>query len=283
MARRTNRSPVDHTARFIANIVKTKPRIALVLGSGLGHFADRLHVSHTFNTSDLPHYPALSIAGHSGKIHFGTLQQGSRRSLPLLVFQGRVHFYETGSLELTTFPIDLANLLGARTLIVTNAAGGINRKFKPGDFMLLDDLLSLSFMGVVTPNAQKLKAAVRPFRRSDPPFDPELQKLLLDAARKLGMGLHRGVYCWLKGPSYETPAEIEMLSRMGVDAVGMSTVPEVVRALGHGMRVLGISLISNMAAGIEHRKLSHTDVTETANRVRNNFESMLISLLFAMR
>ncbi len=283
MARKTHTDPVALTARLIREKVTIRPLVALVLGSGLSRFADRLSVSHTIDTADLPHYPRLSIEGHPGRLHFGTIRHKSRRSAPLLVFQGRVHFYESGSLDLTTFPIDLAHRLGARVLVVTNAAGGINRKFSAGDFMLIDDLLSLSFLNVKKAKTDPLRAAVRIFRRSDPPFDPQLQLHALKSARELGLPLQRGVYCWLKGPSYETPAEIEMLSRMGVDAVGMSTVPEVVRAIDHGMRVLGISVISNMAAGIQQGKLSHSEVTETTRRVGRDFEDLMASLLLAIK
>lgn len=271
------------TAAVIAKSVKTKPAIALVLGSGLGRFAERLDVSHTFHTAELPHYPRLSVEGHSGKIHFGTLTQAGTSSLPLIAFEGRVHFYESGSLELTTFPIDLAHRLGASRLIVTNAAGGINRSFKPGDLMLIEDFVSLSFLAVPPAKTSASRAPIRPFRPSEPPFDKGLRVIALDSAKRLSIQLQRGVYCWLKGPSYETPAEIEMLSRLGVDAVGMSTVPEVVRAHRHRMSVLGISVISNMAAGIALQKLSHSEVTETASLVRKDFEELLTSIVLAIR
>jgi purine-nucleoside phosphorylase len=281
---KTHSGPLEQTAESIASVVKAKPEIALVLGSGLGGFAERLSLSHTFATRDLPGYPSLSVEGHSGMIHFGTVESRSRRSAPLMVFQGRVHFYETGSLELTTLPIDLAHLLGAKTLVITNAAGGINRSFRPGDFMLIDDVLSLNAASAgISESKKRATFVIRPFRRSDPPFDTELQNCALEAARTLGIGLHRGTYCWMKGPTYETPAEIEMLSRMGGDAVGMSTVPELVRALECGMRVVGISLISNMAAGIEQGKLSHKDVTEMGNRARHDFESLMLTLLVNMK
>ena len=282
MARNQTTNGLGLTAAVIAEGRKTKPEIALILGSGLGRFAERLQVSHTFHTAELPHYPRLSVEGHSGKIHFGTLTNGGKTSLPLIVFEGRVHYYESGSLELTTFPIDLAHRLGARRLIVTNAAGGINRTFKPGDLMLIQDFLSLSFLAVPALKKASLKASIRPFKRSEPPFDEGLQAIALESAKKLSIQLQRGVYCWLKGPSYETPAEIEMLSLMGADAVGMSTVPEVVRALAHRMKVLGISVISNMAAGISGQKLSHSEVTETATLIRKDFEDLITNIVLAI-
>jgi purine-nucleoside phosphorylase len=283
LVRRLYKHPVEHTAAFLGQKLRTKPRIALVLGSGLGQFAEKLSISHTFNTSELPHYPALSVEGHSGKIHIGCLKKGSVVSPTLIVFQGRVHLYESGSLELTTFPIELASTLGTQYLIVTNAAGGINRDFKPGDFMLIDDLLSLSFLGVGKADARSPRAAIRPFRHRVPPFDPGLQRLATESARELGIEIRRGVYCWLKGPSYETPAEIELLSRIGVDAVGMSTVPEVIRGVDLGMKVVGISFISNLAAGIQKGKLSHAEVTATGELVRNRFEQFVSTLLLKIR
>lgn len=283
MASATTTDGLGLTAASITKCLGTRPAIALVLGSGLGRFAERLDVSHTFHTSELPHYPRLSVEGHSGKIHFGTVQRAGKTSPPLVVFGGRVHFYESAALELTTFPIDLAHRLGARQLVVTNAAGGINRKFKPGDLMLIQDLLSLSFLGLERADHGTRASAVRPFRQGAPPFDPKLQAIALDSARELSLELQRGVYCWLKGPSYETPAEIEMLSRMGADAVGMSTVPEVVRAVSYGMKVLGISVISNMASGIATKKLSHAEVTETTALIRKDFEELMVSLVLSMQ
>ena len=283
MAKKAHTNPVDLTAAEILRVVRIRPKLALVLGSGLGKFAQKLEIAHSFEASDLLHYPKLSVEGHSGRIHFGRLRRGSHSSLPLVVFQGRVHFYETGSTDRTIFPVDLAHLLGARTLVVTNAAGGVNRKFTSGDFMLIDDFVSLTFEGVQDPGFRPQRATMRPFRPIARPFDPQLQELAVGAAKKQGLELQRGVYCWLKGPSYETPAEIGMLSRIGVDAVGMSTVPEVSRALAHGMRVLGISVISNMAAGIGGGKLSHADVTETGRRVRKNFENLMATILLDIR
>ena len=283
MGKKSTTNGLGLTAAAITKTLTTKPEIALVLGSGLGRFAERLQVSQTFHTAELPHYPRLSVEGHLGKIHFGTLTQSGKTSLPLIVFEGRVHYYESGSLELTTFPIDLAHRLGARLLLVTNAAGGVNRTFKPGDLMLIQDFLSLSFLAVPSQKKASQKTSLRPFKRSESPFDEGLQAIALESAKTLSIQLRRGVYCWLKGPSYETPAEIEMLSRIGVDAVGMSTIPEVVRALNHRMKVLGISVISNMAAGISAQKLSHSEVTETTSLIRKDFEDLITNVVLAMR
>lgn len=268
----------------IASRISSPPSVALILGSGLGEFADELENPVLIDSREIPHYPRSTVQGHSGKLVFGTLSTGKRQSPALLVFQGRIHFYEQGDLTPVTFPVRLAKRLGASDLIVTNASGGISQSLNPGDFMLVHDLLSLTFLPCQTPSSSSARPGLpnadrRKFAR---PFDERLQELVVRAAGDLHINLARGVYCWLKGPTYETAAEIEMLRRIGADAVGMSTVPEIAAADELGMRVVAISLITNMATGIKSQKLSHNEVMEMAERVKPTFSSLMREVLLRM-
>ena len=247
--------------------------MALVLGSGLGDFADHVVDPIEVSASSIPGYPTSSVAGHEGSLIFGSLRNQPRESLPLLIFKGRVHFYETGDLDTTTFPISVAASLGARYLLATNAAGGINPEFAEGDLMLIEDYINLTFLD---PHHSSQVSASTPFRRSAfSCLDEQLLRYITESAETLKIPLRRGKYCWLKGPSYETKAEIEMLHRLGADAVGMSTVPELVLASELGLKVGAISLISNMAAGLAKGRLSHQEVSETAGRVKEVFKALL--------
>lgn len=264
---------LDKAVNYITSRITQAPSLAVVLGSGLGDFADHVVNPVEITASSIPSYPTSSVAGHDGQLIFGTLRNNSRVSLPLLIFKGRVHFYETGDLTSTTFPISVARALGVRYLLVTNAAGGINPVFSEGDLMLIDDYINLSFLN---PHQNDKSAGSTPFHlKVSAYFDKRMVEHIADAAKTLKIRLQRGTYCWLKGPSYETKAEIEMLRRLGADAVGMSTVPEIVFAASSGMRVGAISLISNMAAGLSEGRLSHEEVAETASRVKEVFKALL--------
>ncbi len=258
--------------------ISTLPLVACVLGSGLGDFAEQLSDRIEVNSVDVPDYPISSVPGHAGKLVFGKIANGNLSSPPLLVFKGRVHFYETSSLRTVLTPIKVAAALGCKYFIVTNAAGGINRGFRPGQLMLIRDVIDLTFI------RRKTGTSTIGDRPSSPHnlFDETLQTLLRMAARDLSITLVEGTYCWLKGPTYETAAEIEMLRRIGADAVGMSTVPEIVEANDSGMKVVGISLISNLATGITGEKLSHEEVTETANRIKDTFTRLLREFLLRL-
>ncbi len=267
---------LQEAEQYLKARVPSPPAIALILGSGLGDFANEMDDPVRVHSADIPHYPQSSVQGHSGTLVFGTVSSGQRHSPPLLIFQGRIHYYEGGALPPVLFPIHLARRLGAGVLVATNAAGGINRSFTPGDFMVVDDFLGLTFLGVPTPASFEQTVDRPGFAH---PFDSQLQALFHSAARDLGLELKRGTYCWLKGPTYETAAEIEMLRRIGTDAVGMSTVPELVTAYRLGMRAAAISLISNMATGIAAEKLSHGEVTETAERRKADFTALMKEVL----
>ncbi len=264
---------LDRAVEYITSRITQGPSVAVVLGSGLGDFADHVVDPIEIAASSIPSYPTSSVPGHEGRLIFGKLKNDSRESLPLLVFKGRVHLYETGDLYSTTFPISVAKELGARYLLATNAAGGINPDFSEGDLMLVEDFINLAFLN---PHQQEQQLESTPFQTKALSFvDKELMEHIVSAAETLQIRLRRGTYCWLKGPSYETKAEIEMLRRVGADAVGMSTVPEIVLATELGMRAGAISLISNMAAGLGRRRLSHQEVAETASRVKEVFKGLL--------
>ena len=245
----------------------------MVLGSGLGDFANQVVNAIEVNATDLPAYPTSSVQGHEGKLFFGKIRSDGRESLPLLIFKGRVHFYETGDLDTTTFPMQVAKGLGVQYLLATNAAGGINPEFVEGDLMLIEDFINLTFLDPIKHTQSASSSHF--YRSSTNHLDRNLSLRITESATDLGINLRRGTYCWLKGPSYETKAEIEMLRRIGADAVGMSTVPELILGSQLGMRVAGISLISNLAAGLAKGRLAHEDVAETGARVKKTFTGLL--------
>lgn len=282
-----HRHAIEESFNFVRSKTNFRPTIALILGSGLGDFAETLRQHCVINSLDIPHYPRSTVQGHAGKLVFGHVVQNATPTKPLLVFKGRVHLYESGNIDSVVFPVVLAHKLGARVLIVTNAAGGINPKFRPGDLMLIRDTMSLAFLSPPSrgkTSQQKFTridsdVSLRSFTSNDGYFDPKLQLLVRSAARHVPISLKEGTYCWLRGPTYETAAEIRMLEILGADAVGMSTVPEIVVARQLGMKVAAISLISNLATGISPQRLSHQEVTKTANRVRQSFTSLMQEIL----
>jgi purine-nucleoside phosphorylase len=267
---------LSQSVDFIESRVTVRPKIALVLGSGLGDFGDHLSNTISIGANEIQNYPVSTVPGHAGRILFGTLDEGGKKTAPLVVFQGRVHYYECSDLEKVIFPIRIARALGADTLLVTNAAGGINRLFAPGDLMFIRDYLNMTAENPLIGTMSALSNFVRPS------FDAELLSIAKCVALEHAIPTKEGVYCWTKGPTYETAAEIRMMGDAGADAVGMSTVPEMMAASQLGMRVLGISCITNMATGISKDKLSHAEVTETANMVKANFTRLLTEILFAL-
>ena len=268
---------VGEAFRHIRKLTDFRPAIALVLGSGLGSFANNVSARYAIDSAAIPNYPVSSVQGHAGKIIFGTIEESGRTSIPLLLFQGRVHYYESGRVDQVVFSIELAHKLGAKTLLVTNAAGGINSNFQAGQLMLIKDCLNLAMKYPLTASATQTT------KRTSVGFDSKLQDLIRDSARDLQISLQEGTYCWLHGPSYETAAEIKMLRTLGVDAVGMSTVPEIVKARSLGMNVAGISLISNMATGLSLTKLSHEEVTETADKTQLSFSTLMKEIILRIR
>ena len=232
-----------------------KPDAAIILGSGLGRLADRITDRKVVEYHDVPGFPPPTVVGHSGAVVAGTL--GGRRVIAL---SGRFHMYEGHAADLAGFPVRVLHELGAPTLIVTNAAGGIRRSFKPGDIMLIRDHINLTFRN---PLIGAVEQGDERFPDMSEPYDAGLAALARQVAKSQGLALAEGVYCALLGPTYETPAEVKMLTTIGADAVGMSTVPEVIVARARGMRVLGFSCITNLACGLSDQPITHAEVLET--------------------
>jgi purine-nucleoside phosphorylase len=247
---------------------QTRPRIGLILGSGLGAYADHLADAVTIPFDEIPHFPKARVAGHSGNLILG-LAEG----VPVAALQGRAHFYQGYTMPEVVFPARVLGCLGIRGLIVTNAAGGIKPDFRPGDLMLITDHINL--MGGNPLIGENLDALGPRFPDMSEAYSRAMREAALHAAAERGLSLREGIYVGLAGPSYETPAEIRMCRTLGADAVGMSTVPEVIVASHMGIPVLGISCITNMAAGILPQKLTHKEVIDTTERVREQFISLL--------
>ncbi len=248
------------------------PQIGLVLGSGLGGFAEKLKVAAEIPYQDIPGFPVSTVSGHAGKFVFGTLQ-----GKDILCMQGRVHFYEGYSMQQVVTPVRLMAMMGIKTLILTNAAGGVNSSFEPGNLMCIRDHISC-FVPSPLIGRNVLELGTR-FPDMSCVYDPELCGALHRAAALRGLSLKDGIYIQLSGPGYETPAEIRMCASLGADAVGMSTAVEAMAARHAGLRVCGVSLITNMASGISKTPLSHTEVQETANRASRDFEGLMEEFL----
>ena len=244
------------------------PSVAIVLGSGLGAFADELAEAGSLAYKDINGFAQATVEGHAGRLVIGNADD-----VTIAAMQGRFHFYEGYSLEDVTFPIRVLKLLGVHTLILTNAAGSLNTEFTPGSLMVISDHINL--MGVnplIGPNDERFGPR---FPDLTSTYDPELQNVAIEEAKALDVDMRRGVYAALSGPSYETPAEIHMVRTLGADAVGMSTVPEAIVARHMDMRVIGISCITNLAAGVSDRPVDHSQVIATGERVRAQFTELI--------
>jgi purine-nucleoside phosphorylase len=250
------------------------PGVAIVLGSGLGQFAERLTDAVRIPYDQIPYFPAPTVIGHSGELVAGTLAGRG-----VLVQSGRFHMYEGHPAALTALPVRVFSRLGVTTLVLTNAAGGIRRSFESGTVMLIADQINLSFRNALF--GPSLPGETR-FPDMSDPYDPVLRKLAREVARTRKIPLAEGVYVGLLGPSYETPAEIRMLERLGADAVGMSTVIEVVAARAAGIRCLGFSAITNPAAGVTPNKLDHLEVMEVAYRVAGELAALIEGVVAAL-
>jgi purine-nucleoside phosphorylase len=258
----------EHAARTIRARVKLEPRVAVVLGSGLGGFSDDFEDAVTIPYEDIPGFVSSTVQGHAGRLVVGRIDQ-----VPILAMQGRVHYYEGYSMEEVTFAIRTFKLLGIKTLLLTNAAGGINVQLSQGALMVISDHLNL--MGVNPLRGANDERFGPRFPDMSAVYSPALQEIVVEEARALGIELRRGIYAALSGPNYETPSEIHLLRNCGADAVGMSTVPEAIVARQMDMEVLGISCITNMASGISDEPINHDEVMETGNRVRSTFTQLL--------
>lgn len=244
-----------------------RPRLAIILGSGLGQLADRIQRAANIPYADIPGFPPSTVVGHAGRLVAGSID-----GCDVIALSGRFHLYEGHSAAVAGLPVRVAHALGAQDLFVSNAAGGIRATLRPGDLMLIDDHINLMWrnplVGPVVEGDQR-------FPDMSAPYDRQLLAMLREVALDSGIPIQEGVYAGLLGPSYETPAEVRMLRWMGVDAVGMSTIPEVVTARAIGMRVAGVSCITNHAAGMTNERLSHEEVLDVANRVRGKFERLV--------
>jgi purine-nucleoside phosphorylase len=258
----------EHATRIIRARINVEPRIAVVLGSGLGGFADDFEDAAGIPYEEIPGFMRSTAEGHAGRLVAGNVD-----TVPVVAMQGRVHYYEGYTLEEVTFPVRTFSLLGIKTLILTNAAGGINVQLTQGGLMVLTDHLNL--MGDNPLRGANDERFGPRFPDMSSVYSPELQELAIEEAKAIGIELRRGVYCALSGPSYETPAEIHLLRNLGADAVGMSTVPEAIVARHMGLEVLGISCITNMAAGISDEPINHEEVMATGDRVRESFTGLL--------
>jgi purine-nucleoside phosphorylase len=258
---------VEESLAFIRARVSVPRELGIILGSGLGDFADGLAGSMSLGSAAIPNYPSQSVEGHRGRLVFAEVG-----GLPIVAFQGRVHFYEVGDIGKVLYPIHVAHALGVKTLLVTNAAGGIHSQISPGDLMLITDQIDFTLERLPLPVAPAL---ARPLSV----YDAALTAKALSVAGRLGIPVERGIYAGVKGPSYETAAEVEMLGKLGADAVGMSTVLETAFASLMGMKVVGISCITNLATGRSHAKLSHQEVTEVGLKVRDRFSKLLLALI----
>lgn len=263
---------VQDAASLLRSRLGEAPVCALVLGSGLGGFAETIESPVALPYNEIPGFPASTAPGHAGRFVAGEIE-GTR----LLAMQGRFHCYEGWDAARIAFPVRVLREYGIQALVLTNAAGGVNMDFEPGDFMIISDHLNLSGRNpLVGPNDERIGPRFPDMSKA---YDPKLRALAKAAAAKLGIGIREGVYAWFLGPSFETPAEIRMARALGADAVGMSTVPEVLAAVHCGLRVLGISCITNMAAGILDQPISGEEVLEISAKRQPEFSALVREII----
>ncbi len=258
------------TIKYIKSIVKIniKPQIAIILGSGLGALTEEIEIYNAIPYADIPYFPKSTVEGHAGNLIIGKLE-----GKEVIVMQGRFHYYEGYNLREVTYPLRIIKQLGVEKLIVTNAAGGINLDFHPGDLMIIKDHINM--IGNNPLRGTNLHSLGSRFPDMSEAYSINLSEVAVDTAKALNIKLREGIYVAISGPSYETPAEIRFMRIIGADAVGMSTVPEVIVANHMKMKVLGISCITNMAAGVLNRKLSHQEVMDTAEEVQDKFIALI--------
>lgn len=263
---------IKNAADYILEKSKYKPELGLILGSGLGAIADTIEDAEYYNYNELPGFPVSTVEGHAGRLVIGKL-----KGRIVVAMQGRFHYYEGYTMQEVTFPVRVMKLLGAEKLIVTNAAGAVNTNYTPGDLMIISD--HINFSGANPLVGKNLTEFGTRFPDMSDAYDRELRAKVKDIAKDLNMTLQEGVYAMFSGPTYETPAEIRMARTMGADAVGMSTVPEVIIAKHSGLQVVGISCMTNMAAGILDQPLNHEEVMETSEKVRKSFIALMTKVI----
>lgn len=263
---------IAEAVQFIEEEIPYSPEVGLILGSGLGVIADAMEDVTVIHYEEIPHFPVSTVEGHAGELLVGTI-----RGKKAVMMKGRFHLYEGYDVASVSFPVRVMKALGVKTLLVTNAAGGINTSFAPGQLMLISDHINFMFRNPLIGRNEK-SLGVR-FPDMSEAYSAKLRLIARQTAEELGLTVQEGVYAGLLGPSYETPAEIRMLRAIGADAVGMSTVPEVIVARHAGIEVLGISCITNMASGILDQPLSHGEVMETAERAKSGFLGLVSAII----
>lgn len=270
-----NQQDIIEASEYVWNMIQIRPVMGLILGSGLGVLAEEIDEPIIIPYEDIPHFPTSTVAGHKGQLVIGKL-----KGKKVIAMQGRFHYYEGYTMKQVTFPVRVMKHLGIQSLIITNASGGINKRFSPGDLMIITDHINM--MGtnpLIGPNNNELGERF-------PDMSQVYDQIYIDHAKtcaeKLQLNIQEGIYVGNTGPVYETPAEIDMLRIMGGDAVGMSTVPEAIVARHAGLRILGISCISNMAAGILDEPLSHEEVIQTTEKVKANFLHLLKKIIHTL-
>ena len=263
---------INESANFIKSKSDIQPKIGLILGSGLGVLGDEIEKATKIKYNDIPNFPISTVEGHAGCLVLGELEGKS-----VVAMQGRFHYYEGYSQQEITFPVRVMKALGVETIIVTNAAGGANKDFKPGDLMIIKDHINLSGSNpLIGKNEDKLGPR---FPDMSTAYTPKYIDVVRQCAKELNIDVQEGVYAFFSGPTYETPAEVRMAQILGADAVGMSTAPEVIVASHSKMEVIGISCITNMAAGILDQPLDHEEVIETTQKVKAEFLSLVKSVV----
>lgn len=255
---------ITEAVDFFHNRLRVIPTTAVVLGSGLGYFADQIRSDVVLKNSEIPHFPQPTVAGHEGKVILGNI-----KDIKMIAIQGRSHYYEGRSFAEITFYIQVLARLGVKNLVLTNAAGGINPALKPGDLVLLNDFINFTQIEII-PKGLLPKQL----------FNPGLAAIARSTARDQNIHLHEGSYCWTTGPSYETHAEVEAIHVLGADVVGMSTIPELLVAAVLKMNVLGISLVTNLAAGISTIPLTHADVQAVAEKIKKPYSKYMHTLIY---
>ena len=259
---------IEEAAQYLKSKIAMTPEVGIVLGSGLGIYVDQIEERVTIPYTDIPHFHRTTVEGHDGRLIFGKV-----RGKTVVAMSGRLHAYEGYPMEDVVLAIRVMALLGVKTLFVTNASGGINQDFHPGDLVMIEDHINMSGRNpLVGPNLAELGPR---FPDMSEAYPKNLRDLVSSSAAKHGITIKSGVYCWLLGPTYETPAEIRMLSKLGGDMVGMSTVPEVIAAAHLGIRVAGVACITNYAAGLKPEKLNHADVKYVAQKAMAGFATVL--------
>ncbi|MBG09075.1 MAG: purine-nucleoside phosphorylase [Halobacteriovoraceae bacterium] len=263
---------LEQSAKYIQSLRSTSPKIGVVLGSGLGAFVDKIENPKVVPYSEIPHFKNPNVEGHEGRLILGSVE-----GIEIAVLQGRIHAYEGHSMEEVVFSTRVLATLGIENLILTNAAGGINLDYNPGDIILIDDHINLTGKNpLIGPNKSELGPR---FPDMSNAYHPDIKKAFIESAKDMNSDLKSGVYAGLLGPTYETPSEIKMLRILGADMVGMSTVPETIAANHFGVKVGGLSCITNMAAGIKDETLKHEDIKEQALKVMSFFSTLLANAI----